>query len=144
MEETGTSAEIADPLSLKIITPECAKKMLISGSLISFDMNHRVLDLLQGKDAHCPECETKLENDRQRGRYYSLQRISCPVCHKQPTATKGTILHNAQIKPEELFIIAILSACNESNKFIGSRINKSPDTVRDWRNMMEVLTPVYD
>ncbi len=143
MEQTDSTASDHDGPTLRIITPYCAKWMMVSGGFGKYGMNDCVLDLLHGRQAHCPECKTDIKDKFQWDRYYRLQRISCPHCGKQPTATKGTVLHNAQITPEELFIIAILSACNEQTNVIASRIGKTADTVREWKKKMEVLTPAY-
>ena len=81
---------------------------------------------------------------KQADRYYLLKRITCPKCGGQPIATKGTVLHNAAITPEDLFLIALLTACNERTSVIAERIGKTSDTVRTWRNKMEDLKPAYE
>ena len=129
----------------RIITPHCAVRMLRAGLGDGYGITASVLNLLHGcSEALCPECGHRL-SIKQADRYYLLQRITCsnPKCKKQPTATKGTVLHNAEITPEDLFLIAINIACDEGGSVIAEKIGKSPDTVRAWRKKMEELTPVY-
>lgn len=127
----------------RIITPRCAVRMLRAGLGDGYGITASVLNLLHGRFvALCPECDERLSIE-QADRYYLLQRITCPECKKQPMATKGTVLHNAEITPEDLFLIAINIACAEGVSVIAEKIGKSPDTVRAWRKKMEELTPVY-
>ena len=127
----------------RIITPACAVRMLRVGLGDGYGITASVLNLLHGcSEALCPECDERL-SIKQTERYYLLQRITCPNCKAQPKATKGTVLHNAEITPEDLFLIANNIACGEGVSVIAEKIGKSPDTVRAWRNKMEELTPVY-
>lgn len=127
----------------RIITPACAVRMLRGGLGDGYGITASVLNLLHGRsEALCPECGERLSIE-QADRYYLLQRITCPHCKKQPMATKGTVLHNAEITPEDLFLIANNIACGENITDTAKKIGKSPDTVRAWRKKMEELTPVY-
>lgn len=129
--------------ALRIITPACAVRMLSTGLGSGYGITASVLNLLHGvSEALCPECDQRL-SIKQTERYYLLQRITCPNCKKQPMATKNTVLHNAEITPEELFLIANNIACGESIIAISKKIDKSADTVRAWRKKMEEITPVY-
>ena len=130
-------------MTQRIITPRCAVRMLRAGLGDGYGITASVLNLLHGRsEAVCPECDERLSIE-QADRYYLLQRITCPHCKAQPKATKGIVLHNAEITPEDLFLIALNTACGEGGSVIGEKIGKSPDTVRAWRKKMEELIPVY-
>jgi transposase-like protein len=143
-EDTASNEAHLSSIKHRIISPACAVRMVTAGFCDGYGITARVLDMLQGCSAHCPECGQFLDSIKQADRYYLLQRITCPKCKKQAKATKGTILHNAAITPEDLFIIALLTACDKPATDIADRIGKSPDTVRIWRKNMEDLRPAYE
>lgn len=87
-----------------------------------------VLKRLHPEGVHCPGCGAAIDPDLN-----PLDRRRCKQCGKWFTALTGTFLHGAQLEPEQVVLLAVLSELDVNKKVIARILDIHPDSVRLWQ-----------
>lgn len=92
--------------------------------------------------ARCPECGAEVTSEKSRQNFYALRRFTCSACHRQPRATKGTVLQDSPLSPRELIALCLLLSLGVDLAEVGRLVGYSADTVRAWRDKFVALAEV--
>lgn len=91
-----------------------------------------VLKRLHPEGFHCPECGEAITDHTTILNLEAFNRKHCK-CGKWFTALTGTFLHGAQLEPEQVFLLAVLSGLGVDKKEIARILDIHPDSVRLWQ-----------
>ena len=95
-----------------------------------------VLNRLHQSGAHCPQCKADIQEAET---FWDLGRCRCKACGKWFTATTGTILQGVQLRPDELYLLAVLSGLGVEIKEVARIVRVQPDTVRLWQGKFKIM-----
>jgi len=92
--------------------------------------------------AQCPRCGAALTDERILGRWRAFTRVTCPSCRRKIKATAGTILHESQLSPRQLFILLALLGIDVDLDTVARVVGITVATVKAWRDKVIVLAEV--
>ncbi len=138
MEQDKNSAADMKPTILRHVPPSMVVDAFGVAFLDDEFCTRFFLDLSHGRLAHCPECKTKLLDDRQERRYYALKKFTCKSCYKQVTAKKGTVLENCSLSPRQYLLFALFLEMGLSTANIARHVGISSEAVRLWKGKLNV------
>lgn len=99
-----------------------------AGFLNSSRCREWVLKQLHPGGVGCPDCGAAITEGLS-----PFDRRKCKKCGKWFTALTGTFLHGAQLEPEQVFLLAVLSGLGVDKKEIARILGIHPDSVRLWQ-----------
>lgn len=86
----------------------------------------------------CPRCGQPITGERARKSFLDLRRTFCHACGRKFSPTEGTPIHGTRWQPEEVVQLLFLSASGLEPSRIGKALEKSPATVRDMLERIEL------
>lgn len=99
-----------------------------------------VLQQLHPEGAYCPSCHRRVIGKRAKVSFWAGRRTWCKFCHKQFSATTGTVLNNCGLDFRAVWLLLALSALGADNKQIAGILRVHPDTVKTWQGKLELVS----
>jgi|LGOV01.1.fsa_nt_gb transposase-like protein len=87
----------------------------------------------------CPRCGGAITDEHTAERWAQLKRINCPHCRRQVKATHGTLLHEAQLSPRQLFVLLSLVGIGADLDTVARAAGVTTATVKAWRDKVIAL-----
>lgn len=92
----------------------------------------------EGGPPTCPACGTQTDDTMSFfWRAMPRARRKCKVCGKWFTLVTGTILQGSKLRPEQVYLMAVLLGLGLENGRIAEIVDVSIETVRQWRMKLD-------
>lgn len=116
-------------------------ELLFSARMLSIEECQKmIVSKYYGIDKTCTVCGQSITGEKPLKKIATLTgRVYCSKCGNQPHATKGTILEGGTLDARQVVLLALLQSLDVDTQRISRMVGVSADTVRYWRDRIEVI-----